>query len=158
MQCCDKISVPAIFSNHRYGHLWFWHCYENGLIMTIQTIPHNLYVSVKLTSLYCGLRIILIFSKGKLTWHLPTGCGVSFESIWWAPSRFHSSDPCLLILVFITDWKVVWWNRGQINILVWSDCKGAEVMTLLRQHCIFYTHALFSQTTLQTREITSNQI
>ena len=27
----------------------FWHCYENGLIKTIQTIPHNLYVSVKLS-------------------------------------------------------------------------------------------------------------
>ena len=39
----------------------FWHCYENGLIKTIQTIPHNLYVSVKLTSLYCGLRLILVY-------------------------------------------------------------------------------------------------
>ena len=27
----------------------------------IQTIPHNLYVSVKLTSLYCGLKIILVY-------------------------------------------------------------------------------------------------
>ena len=25
----------------------FWHCHENGLIKTIQTIPHNLYVSFK---------------------------------------------------------------------------------------------------------------
>ena len=39
----------------------FWHCYENGLIKTIQTIPHNLYVSVKLTSLYWGLRLILVY-------------------------------------------------------------------------------------------------
>ena len=39
----------------------FWHCHENGLIKTIQTIPHNLYVSVKLTSLYCGLRLILVY-------------------------------------------------------------------------------------------------
>ena len=23
----------------------FWHCFENGLSKTIQTIPHNLYVS-----------------------------------------------------------------------------------------------------------------
>ena len=37
----------------------FGHCYENELIKTIQTIPHNLYVSVKLTSLYYGLRLIL---------------------------------------------------------------------------------------------------
>ena len=39
----------------------FWHCHENGLIKTIQTIPHNLYVSVKLTSLYCGLRLNLVY-------------------------------------------------------------------------------------------------
>ena len=42
----------------------FWACHENGLIKsfkTIQTIPQNLYVSVKLTSLYCGLRIILVY-------------------------------------------------------------------------------------------------
>ena len=32
------------------------HCHENGLIKTIQTMPHNLYVSVKLTSLYCGIK------------------------------------------------------------------------------------------------------
>ena len=38
----------------------FWHYHENGLIKTIQTIPHNLLVSVKLTSLY-GLRIILVY-------------------------------------------------------------------------------------------------
>ena len=39
----------------------FRHCNENGLIQTIQTTPHNLYVSVKLTSLYCGLRLILVY-------------------------------------------------------------------------------------------------
>ena len=38
----------------------FRHCYENGLIKTIQTIPHNLSVSVKLTSLYCGLRLVYL--------------------------------------------------------------------------------------------------
>ena len=32
----------------------FWPCHENGLIKAIQTIPHNMYVSVTLTSLYCG--------------------------------------------------------------------------------------------------------
>ena len=37
------------------------HRYENRLIKTIQTIPHNLHVSVKLKSLYCGLRIILVY-------------------------------------------------------------------------------------------------
>ena len=39
----------------------FWPCHENGLIKTIPMIPHNLYVSFKLTSLYCGLRIILVY-------------------------------------------------------------------------------------------------
>ena len=39
----------------------FWHCHENGLIKTIQTIPHNLYVSFKSASLYCGLRLILVY-------------------------------------------------------------------------------------------------
>ena len=39
----------------------FGHCYENGLIKTIQMTPHNLYVGVKLTSLYCGLRLILVY-------------------------------------------------------------------------------------------------
>ena len=39
----------------------FWPCYANGLIKTIQKIPHNLYVSFKLTYLYCGLRIILVY-------------------------------------------------------------------------------------------------
>ena len=34
-------------SPHRY-----WPCHENGLIKTIQTIPLNLYVSFKLTSLH----------------------------------------------------------------------------------------------------------
>ena len=39
--------VNAKLSPHR-----FWPCHENGLIKTIQTIPHNLHVSVKSSSLY----------------------------------------------------------------------------------------------------------
>ena len=38
-----------------------WHCHENGLIETIQLIPHNLYVIVKLTSLYCGFGLSLVY-------------------------------------------------------------------------------------------------
>ena len=38
-----------------------WPCHENGLIKTIQTITHNLYVRVKLTSLHCGSRLILVY-------------------------------------------------------------------------------------------------
>ena len=48
--------MNAKLSKHR-----FWHCHENGLIKTFQTIPLNPYVSFKLTSLYCGLRIILVY-------------------------------------------------------------------------------------------------
>ena len=43
-------------SQHR-----FWPCHENGLINTIQTIPHNLQVSFNLAFLYCGLRRILVY-------------------------------------------------------------------------------------------------
>ena len=39
----------------------FWPCHEDGLIKTIQMIPHNIYVSFKLASLYCGLRLILVY-------------------------------------------------------------------------------------------------
>ena len=39
----------------------FRHRHKNRLIKTIQAIPHNLYVSVKVTSLYCGLRLILVY-------------------------------------------------------------------------------------------------
>ena len=47
--------------NPKLSQQRFWHCHENGLIKTIQTIPHNLYVSFKLASLYCGLRLILVY-------------------------------------------------------------------------------------------------
>ena len=46
--------MNAKLSQHR-----FCLCHENKVIKAIQTIPHNLYLSVKLTSLYCGLRLIL---------------------------------------------------------------------------------------------------
>ena len=36
----------------------FWPCHENRLI---KTIPHNLYVSFKSASLYCGLRLVLVY-------------------------------------------------------------------------------------------------
>ena len=39
----------------------FWPCHENGLMKTIQMIPHNLCVSFKLTFLYYGLRLILVY-------------------------------------------------------------------------------------------------
>ena len=47
--------------NAKHSLHGFWHCHENGLIKTIQTIPHNKYVSFKLASLYCGLRLILVY-------------------------------------------------------------------------------------------------
>ena len=42
-----QLSINAKISQHR-----FWPCHENELIKTNQTIPHNLYVSFKLTPLY----------------------------------------------------------------------------------------------------------
>ena len=42
-------------TNTKLGPHRFWPCLENGLIKTIPAIPHNLYVSFKSTSLYCGL-------------------------------------------------------------------------------------------------------
>ena len=53
--------INAKLSPHR-----LWPCNENRLVKTIQTIPQNLYVSVKLTSLYCGLRLILVFPNPQL--------------------------------------------------------------------------------------------
>ena len=47
--------------NAKLSEQRFWHCYETGLIKTIQMIPFNLYVHAKLTPLYCGLRLIRIY-------------------------------------------------------------------------------------------------
>ena len=46
---------------HELSQHRLWHCHGNKPIKTILTIPHNLDVSVKLTSLYCGLRLILAY-------------------------------------------------------------------------------------------------
>ena len=46
--------------NTKVSQQRFWPCHKNRL-KTIQMIPHNLQVSVRLTSLYCGLRIILVY-------------------------------------------------------------------------------------------------
>ena len=53
--------MNALLSQHR-----FWLCHVNELIKTILTIPHTLYVSFKLTSLYCGLRLILVYPNLQL--------------------------------------------------------------------------------------------
>ena len=47
--------MNAKLSQHRICH-----CHEKGLIKTMQTLPHKLCVIVKWTSLYCGLRLILV--------------------------------------------------------------------------------------------------
>ena len=43
----------------------FWHCHGNRPIKTIQMIPYSLCVSFKLTSLDCGLRLILVYPNPK---------------------------------------------------------------------------------------------
>ena len=64
----DNASLPSIpcttLQSIKNGNLSlhrFLHFHENGLIKTIQTIAHNPYVSFKLASLYCGLRLILVY-------------------------------------------------------------------------------------------------
>ena len=56
-----KYTTLQSIMNAKLSLQGFWHCHENRLIKTIQRIPHNLYVSFKLASLYCGLRIILVY-------------------------------------------------------------------------------------------------
>ena len=55
----DKSGLPLTtlqsMLNAKLSKQRFWQCYEIGLIKTIQTMPHNLYVSVKSASLYWGL-------------------------------------------------------------------------------------------------------
>ena len=65
--------------------------------------------------LLCGLGLILILSKGKLTWHSPLGCGVSFKLSWWG--HF------ILSLVFITDWRVISYilNRDREHIWMYRS-------------------------------------
>ena len=54
-------NFPIIDEYQTQSELRFWPYHENWLIKTILMIPHSPYVSVKLTSLYCGLRIILVY-------------------------------------------------------------------------------------------------
>ena len=64
----DTLSTTLQFiMNAKLSLQGFWHCHKNRLIKTIQMIPHNLYVSFKSDPLYCGLRLIPILNKGKLT-------------------------------------------------------------------------------------------
>ena len=48
---------PICMMNAKLSQHRFWPCHENRPIKTIQTIP----LSVKLTSHYCGLRLILVY-------------------------------------------------------------------------------------------------
>ena len=46
-----QFAMNAKLSPHR-----FWPCHENWFIKTIQTIPHNLYVSFKLTFILLWMK------------------------------------------------------------------------------------------------------
>ena len=70
--------MNAKLSQHRV-----WHSHENRLIMTIQTKPHNLYVSFKSASLYWELGLTRIIPKSTVK-------GSQWQS-----------------LAFIIDWRVV---------------------------------------------------
>ena len=45
--CCMVAATPQSMMNAKLSLHGFRHCYENGLIKTIKTTPHNLYVSFK---------------------------------------------------------------------------------------------------------------
>ena len=51
----NRYTTLQSLTNTKLSSQRFWPCHENGLIKTLQTIPHNLYVSFKSASLYCGL-------------------------------------------------------------------------------------------------------
>ena len=54
----DTEKVPTTLqslTNTKLSPHRLWPFHENGLIKTIPTIPHNLCVSFKLTSLCCGI-------------------------------------------------------------------------------------------------------
>ena len=88
----------------------FWPCHENGLIKTIQMIPHNQYVSFKLTSLYCGLRIILVYpnpQKREADLRLTCGLWDIVGIVLMSPFSWQCQNPCGLSLAFIIDWRVV---------------------------------------------------
>ena len=76
----------------------------------IQVIPHNLYVSFKLTSLYCELRIIPVYLNPllreadlKLTCRL---WGI-VQIVLMSPFSWQDQNLWGLGLGFITDWRVV---------------------------------------------------
>ena len=109
--------------NAKLSRQRFWHCHKNRLIKTIQSIPHNLYVIVTLTSLYCACLswFILIFSKGRLTWHSPIGI------VWivmMIPFSWQCQNLCLLSLAFIIDWRVVliFSPSQSYNVRMWGLC------------------------------------
>ena len=53
--CALPFTTLQSMMNAKLSKQRFWHCHENGLVKTIQRIPHNLCVSVKSASLYWGL-------------------------------------------------------------------------------------------------------
>ena len=59
------ITTLQSIMNAKLSQQRFWHCYENGLINTIQTIPHIIYMSCKLASHYGWLRLIKGLSESR---------------------------------------------------------------------------------------------
>ena len=49
-----RVTTLQSLTNTKLSPHRFWPCHEIGLIKTIPMIPHNLYVSFKSASLYCG--------------------------------------------------------------------------------------------------------
>ena len=54
---CQLFTLHTIlFDEFQTPSAKFWQGHENGLAQTIQTIPNNLYVSIRSASIYCGLE------------------------------------------------------------------------------------------------------
>ena len=75
MQCCDKISVPAIFSNHRYGHLRSM--YSTMYSTLYSTMYSTMYLNV--------LSLVVIFDIGMTETEVaqcsPTNLGKQFFKV-----------------------------------------------------------------------------
>ena len=103
----------------------FWPCHENGLIETTQTIPHNLCMSFKLTSLYCGLRPILVYPNPQLREADLTLTYRLWGTIIWivmiSPFSWQWQNLCWLSLVFIIDWRAVFlYNFEPFSVFIHS--------------------------------------
>ena len=113
-----------LWNHAQLSNLWcmsrFWHCHENGLIKTIQTIPHNLYVSFKSASLNSGINITYHFDFETLSTHIEP---ISMAGPKQILTEFDIlPDMCVLLeLVVPAAWLIHWQSPscpgGRLHLL-----------------------------------------